>query len=221
VLNVGDGQAVLMQGPGGAILVDGGVSPSRLGDELGARLPPWQTDLEALVVTAPGAGHVGGLANWNRAVQRVLLPATPLGGRAWRSAALAAVTRGARAERLTAGETLSVAGIGFEVLAPEPTDGGDETGAGYLAFRAVGPAHSFCDLSDLDPQAQAAAAARLRGPCDYLLLPSGGRSSLSPELLAAARPGQLIASTASGRLARDLPPTTLRTDQEGAVVFPL
>ena len=65
------------------------------------------------------------------------------------------------------------------------------------------------------------ASARLRGRCDYLLLPSGGRSSLAPELLARAEPGQLIASTATGRLARDLPSTTLRTDQEGAIVLPL
>jgi hypothetical protein len=122
---------------------------------------------------------------------------------------------------VTAGDVAVVAGIRFDVLAPEPTDPGDQTGAGYLGFRAVGPAHTFCDFSDLDADAQIVAAARLRGPCDYLLLPSGGRSSLAPELLLAARPGQLIASTASGRLARDLPPTTLRTDQEGAIELPL
>jgi beta-lactamase superfamily II metal-dependent hydrolase len=221
ILNVGDGQAVLLQGPAGVVLVDGGGSPARLDEELGSQLPPWQSSLQALVVTAPAAAHVGGLGAWNRAVDQVLLPATPLVGTAWRSAVLAAVTRGARVQRLSAGEVVNMAGLRFEVLAPEATDPGDEAGAGYLAFRVVGPAHSFCDLSDLDPDAQTVAAARLRGRCDYLLLPSGGRSSLSPELLAAAKPGQLIASTASGRLARDLPPTTLRTDQEGAITLPL
>jgi competence protein ComEC len=221
ILDVGDGQAVLLQGPGGTVLIDGGGSPTRLHDELGSRLPPWQSDLEALVVTAPGAAHVGGLAGWNRHVREVLLPATPMAGTAWRSAALAAVTAGAQVRRLTAGDVVSVAGIRLEVLAPEPTDPGDQNGAGYLAFRAVGPAHSFCDLSDLDPDAQIMVAGRLRGPCDYVLLPSGARSSLAPELLAAAGPGQLIASTAPGRLARDLPPTTLRTDQEGAIELPL
>ena len=221
VLDVGDGQSVLLQGPEGAILVDGGGSPTRLQNELGTRLPPWQHDLEALVITSPGAAHVGGLVGWDRSVKQVLLPASPLTGSAWRTVALAAVTKGARVVRLTAGEVREVAGLRFEVLAPEPADPGDETGAGYLAFRAVGPAHSFCDLSDLDPEAQKVASARLRGRCDYLLLPSGGRSSLAPELLARAEPGQLIASTATGRLARDLPSTTLRTDQEGAIVLPL
>src|SRR5207247_3732741 len=87
VHDVGDGQAVLLQGPGGPVLVDGGGSPTRLDAELGARLPPWQRDLEALVITAPGAPHVGGLATLGRPARQVLLPAAPLSGSAWRSVA--------------------------------------------------------------------------------------------------------------------------------------
>jgi len=62
----------------------------------------------------------------------------------------------------------------------------------------------------------------LRGGCDELLLPSGGRSALAPDLMRAAHPGVLIASLASGRLARDLPAGLVqRTDQEGTIVLPL
>jgi competence protein ComEC len=221
VLDVGDGQAVLLSGPAGSVLVDGGSSPARLDNALGQRLPPWQRGLSALVITAPGAAHVGGLAGFGRPARQVLLPATPLMGTAWRAAALAEATRGAAVQRVSAGQAFVVAGLRFEILAPEPTDPGDETGAGYLAFRVVGPKRSFCDLSDLDPTAQISAAARLLGPCDYLLLPSGGRSSLAPELMAAARAGELVASTGSGRLARGLPASTLRTDQEGTIALPL
>src|SRR3989454_4124656 len=77
VLNVGDGQAVLLRGPGGAILIDGGPSPARLKDELGTQLPPWQGRLDAIVITAPGLGHIGGFAGLDRPAPTVVLPDAP------------------------------------------------------------------------------------------------------------------------------------------------
>jgi len=91
-------------------------------------------------------------------------------------------------------------------------------------MRIVAPdGRSFCDVSDLDLDAQTLAATRLRGPCTYLLLPLGGRSRLSPELERAATTPttQLIASRASGRLANGFPPNVLRTDQEGTITLPM
>ena len=77
-------------------------------------------------------------------------------------------------------------------------------------------------LSDLDIDAQTVAAASIKGPCTYLLLPGGGRSLLSAELERAAGPtAQLIASRAAGRIARGFPPTVLRTDQEGTITMPM
>jgi hypothetical protein len=80
---------------------------------------------------------------------------------------------------------------------------------------------TFCDLSDLDLDAQTVATARLAGSCTYLLLPAGGRSRLSPDLERAMPNTQLIASLASGRLARGFPQTVLRTDQEGTITLPM
>ena len=110
------------------------------------------------------------------------------------------------------------------MLAPEPGAPGDQVGAAYLAMRIVAPdGRSFCDLSDLDLDAQTLAATRLRGPCTYLLLPAGGRSHISPELdrAALAPTTQLIASRASGKLANGFPPNLLRTDQEGTITLPM
>ena len=224
VLGVGDGQAVLLRGPHGAILIDGGPSPARLRDELGAQLPPWQSKLDAIAITAPALGHVGGFAGFDRAATRVLIPDVQLKGSAWRSAALEATARGASVVRLTAGRTIAIAGFDLQVLAPEPHAPGDQVGAAYLAIRIVAPSgRSFCDLSDLDLEAQTVAATRLRGPCTYLLLPSGGHSLLSPELARAALTPttQLIASRALGRLAKGFPPNVLRTDQEGTITLPM
>ena len=224
VMAVGDGQAVLLRGPHGAILIDGGPSPARLKDELGAQLPPWQTKLDAVALTAPSLGHVGGFAGFDRATAQVLIPDVQLKGNAWRSAALEATARGASVLKLTAGRTATIAGFEIQVLAPEAHAPGDQVGAAYLAMRIVAPSgRSFCDLSDLDLDAQTLAAARLRGPCTYFLLPSGGRSQLSPELArnALTRTTQLIASRGAGRLANGYPPNVLRTDQEGTIALPM
>ena len=224
VLAVGDGQAILFRGPHGTILIDGGPSPTRLNDELGAQLPPWQTTLDALAITAPTLGHIGGFAGLARAARELLLPDAQLTGSAWRTAALEAIARGARVARLTAGSTMAIAGFELQVLAPEQGAPGDQVGAAYLAMRVVAPdGRSFCDFSDLDLDAQTIAAARLRGPCTYLLLPVGGRSQLSPDLdtVAITSTTQLIASRSAGRLANGFPPTVLRTDQEGTITLPM
>ena len=119
---------------------------------------------------------------------------------------------------------LETAGFRLEVLAPEPGAPGEEVGAAYLALRAQSPdGRTFCDLSDLDPDAQTVAAARLPGPCTYLLLPAGGRSTISPDLQnrAVGSATQLIASRSAGRLATGSPPNVLRTDQEGTITLPM
>ena len=223
VLDVGDGQAVLFRGPLGAILIDSGPSPQRLKDELGAQLPPWLFKLDAIAVTAPTLGHVGGFAGLDRPASTFLMPQADLTGTAWRSAALEAAARGATIEPLHAGATIKIAGFTLETIAPEPGAPGDVVGAAYLALRVISPSgRTFCDLSDLDLEAQTVAAARLNGPCSYLLIPGGGRSRLSPELERAAGPNaQLIASRSAGRLAQGFPPTVLRTDQEGTISVPM
>jgi competence protein ComEC len=223
VMAVGDGQAVLLRSPHGAVLIDAGPSPARLKDELGAQLPPWETRLAAVAITAPTLGHVGGFTGFDRPADRLLLPAAKLSGTAWRTAALEATARGAAIVQLTAGAALPVAGFDLHVLAPEPGAPGDQVGAAYLALSVKAPdGRSFCDFSDLDLDAQALAATRLDGPCTYLLLPTGGRSQLSPDLSRAAvtPTTQLIASrAAAGRLANGFPPNVLRTDQEGTITL--
>lgn len=220
VLNVGEGEAMLVSGPEGALLVGGGPSAPRLAAELGSRLPPWHGRLAALVIDGGGAGQVGGLAGSGVAADRVLVPATDPGGSAWRTAAVAQAAGGARVVRLTAGDVVDVAGFALEVLAPEPGTPAGVAGAGDLALRihrARGPA--VCTFGHLDTMAQAAAATHLRGRCDTLVLPGEGRSAPAPTLLAAARPAVLVASTGTGRLARGLSGGNLRrTDQEGTVV---
>ena len=219
VLAVGQGQAVLLSGPDGYVLVDGGASPASLADALGARMPPWVRSFEGLVITGPGLGHVGGLAGLAYSTSTVLVPDGSPPGSAWRSVALAEAARGARIRTGQAGQRLSLAGLRFDVLSPEP----GTPQPGQIALRVAGPdGRSFCDFADLDPEGQVDAAARLHGRCDALLLPGGGRSAPAPELMARAKPSRLLVSDASGQVARDLPRgELLRTSQEGTIVVPL
>jgi hypothetical protein len=139
----------------------------------------------------------------------VFVPAGGLPGTAWRNAALEQQSQGATIETTAPGTTSTLGGFRLQFVG--------------LGLRAVGPAgKAVCVFGDLDTQAQADAAALLRGPCDYLVLPGGGKSAPAPELMARARARILIASLASGRTARGLPAGSLRrTDQEGTVELPM
>ena len=63
VLDVGQGDSILLQGPtGGRMLIDTGPDPDRLLTLLDARVPSWDRRLDLVVLTHPHEDHVGGLA---------------------------------------------------------------------------------------------------------------------------------------------------------------
>jgi competence protein ComEC len=62
VLDVGQGDAILVEGGrGGRLLVDGGPDPDRLLIELDRRLPPWDRRIDILILTHPHEDHVAGM----------------------------------------------------------------------------------------------------------------------------------------------------------------
>jgi competence protein ComEC len=82
LLDVGTGDAILIQTPSGrSILVDGGSSTKSLSDALGRRLPIGSRQLDWLVVAAAGEDQVGGLpANLERFHPKKVLWAGPAQG---------------------------------------------------------------------------------------------------------------------------------------------
>ncbi|MGE0056353.1 MAG: DNA internalization-related competence protein ComEC/Rec2 [Dehalococcoidia bacterium] len=63
VLDIGQGDAILIETPDGqVVLVDGGPSVSRLLNELGAALPSHEHRIDLVVLTHPQEDHVAGLA---------------------------------------------------------------------------------------------------------------------------------------------------------------
>jgi competence protein ComEC len=62
LLNVGTGDAILLQTPEGRfVLINGGPSTSQVSDSLGRRLPPFQRDLDWLVVTSSRREQIAAL----------------------------------------------------------------------------------------------------------------------------------------------------------------
>ena len=63
VLDVGQGDSILLEGPrGGRMLIDGGPDPDRLMTVLDARLPPWDRRIDLVVLSHPHEDHASGLA---------------------------------------------------------------------------------------------------------------------------------------------------------------
>jgi competence protein ComEC len=63
VLDVGQGDAIFLQGPrGGRALIDTGPDPGRLIALLDARIPSWDRRLDLVVITHPHEDHISGMA---------------------------------------------------------------------------------------------------------------------------------------------------------------
>jgi len=76
-LDVGQGDAILIQRGSQDILIDGGPSPQAICLELGEKLPFWDRTIELVVLTHPSADHVTGLVEvlQRYKVKHVLYPA--------------------------------------------------------------------------------------------------------------------------------------------------
>ena len=63
ILDVGQGDAILVEGSrGGRLLIDGGPDPDRLLVALDRRIPPWDRRIDAVILSHPHEDHVAGLA---------------------------------------------------------------------------------------------------------------------------------------------------------------
>src|SRR5439155_24887158 len=60
-LDVGQGDAYLVEVGGATLLIDGGPDPARLMEELGASLPPWRRHIDVVALTHAHADHADGL----------------------------------------------------------------------------------------------------------------------------------------------------------------
>ena len=153
VLNIGQGDAILVRGPTGiTMLVDGGPDRAVL-RELGAVLPVGQRRIDAVVETHPDRDHVGGLPDVfaNYEVKHFLEPGIPND-----TNAAAALTSAAYAEpdlvQIVArrGMRLNLGGSAYaDILFPDRDVSKVETNDGSIVIRLVYGKTSFMLTGDL------------------------------------------------------------------------
>jgi competence protein ComEC len=241
ILDVGQGDAVLVEGSrGGRLLIDGGPDPDRLLVDLDHRVPPWDRRIDAVILTHPHEDHVAGLALLldRYRVGRVFEPGMVGPGPGYvewsrRLAGLVSIHRGG----LAAGDRLAVDEIRFDVLWPirgqvpaTPPDGG--TGINNVSIVLLGQVgdRRMLLMGDVEEGIDPSLLRDHLPRVDLLKVAHhGSRTATTQGFVDAVRPKVAVASAGAGnpyghpakatldRLAA-AGARVLRTDRDGTVV---
>jgi competence protein ComEC len=234
VLDVGQGDALLLQGPrGGRMLLDSGPDPDRLVAALDSQLPPWDRRLDVVVLTHPHEDHVAGAA---LLLERYAVAAIAENGMLGNGPGDAAyrrelARRGVRSAVLARGDRLDVDGIRLDVLWPP---------RGTLPERAPSSGRTINDSSlvldvrfgqrrflltgdvedDVDPKLLAAGIAD-GGRVDFLKVAHHGSGTATTDAFVTALQPRVAAVSVGARndYGHPSPKTLARLEASGAAVL--
>ncbi len=241
ILDVGQGDAILVEGSrGGRLLVDGGPDPDRLLVALDRRIPPWDRRIDAVILSHPHEDHVAGLALLLERyhVDRVFEPGMRGPGPGY-AAWLRDLAGPGSPIRLTiaAGDRLAVDEIDLRVLWPIrgqvpalPPDGG--TGINNVSVVLLGQVgdRRFLLMGDVEEAIDPSLLADDLPHVDLLKVAHhGSKTATTQRFVEAVRPAVAVASAGAGNPYGHPAKSTLdrlvasgarvlRTDRDGTVV---
>lgn len=224
-LNVGHGDAILIQTPSGRYaLVDGGQSPNALAESLGRLLPIGTRTLDLVVAASPEVDSVGGLPGLlsRYEIQQVVMAGDPGRTSTYREWAEGVSSRNIPVLAANVGQQFDLGGgAALRVEA---------VGAKGASLRLEYGNASFLLPGGLDAAlATQLATTGLIRPTTVVLVPQhGGENSISARFLDTARPSAVIIAVGADNPDGDPQPQTLnllsnytilRTDQRGTISF--
>jgi competence protein ComEC len=224
-LDVGQGDAILIQTPGGRqALVDGGRYPSRLLEQLGRQMPFWDRSLDVVIATHPDADHADALIS---AIERYdVAQLVTNGANGDEDAAFAALLNAAQSDGTIhvaqSGETLDLGdGVRLEILqvgAPGMDEGNDASVVarlvyGELAVLLTGDAAEAAETALLASGRPLAATVLKAGH-------HGAATSTGADFLRAVAPRVVVISVgADNSYGHPAPATLARIAAAGATVL--
>ncbi len=237
-LDVGQGDAILIQKGSQQVLVDGGPSPQALNVELGGKMPFWDRTIEVVVLTHPHADHLNGLVEVLKRykVERALYPDLDDGSPLYREW-LGLVEEDSQATIARAGEEIDLGnGVKIEVLNPPvPPLAGTESDIDNngVVLRLTDGRVSFLLTADIQWEGEIGLLASQveLGSTVLKVAHHGSNSSTTPEFLAEASPRVAVISVGENsfghpsgevidRLAEKLGKDNVyRTDEQGTIDF--
>ena len=239
VLDVGQGDAILVEGGQGArLLIDGGPDPGRLLVALDEHLPPWDRRIDVVILSHPHEDHAAGFAALldRYAVGQVFEPGMFGPGPGYAALNAELIKLGIRRGVLLTGSRLRIDEFSFRVLWPDPDtvperppDGG--TGINNVSIVLLGEVdgHRVLLAGDIEEGIDPRLLARGLPTVDVLKVAHhGSRTSSTDAFLAAVRPSIAVISAGRGNPYGHPAPATvarleaagaqvLRTDQDGTV----
>jgi competence protein ComEC len=230
-LDVGQGDAFLVEIGPRTLLVDGGPDPNRLLAELGASLPPWTRRIDVVALTHAHADHANGLLgvleryDVGLALEPVGLNPGPVASAWSERIARANVSRRA----VAAGTRIRIGEATLAVLAP---DGDPRVDVPSLVLRLERGTFSMLFMGDATEQAQADLLLDPRSLAARVYVPPhhGAASTYAAPLVEAVGPAAAVISVgARNRYGHPTPETlaalgavpTYRTDRDGTVELDL